>query len=227
MNRDLFPDQRDIFQPEAQQGGYFPGATAIGVVCKDGIVLAAEKRVSYPGSTMVLSKLGKKVFKITNQIGAACAGFIADMDSLIRTIEAHSRLYELESRKPMSVRAAAKLMSNILFGRRYFPLLTETLVAGIDLDGTPSLFVLDPAGSLLDDKFACAGTGASIAIGVLESEYRADLSVEEGKKLVLNAMKSAIARDAASGDGCDLLAITKDGTEETFVQVSQIEKISQ
>lgn len=227
MNRDLFPGQRDIYQPEAQLGGYLPGATAIGVVCKDGVVLAAEKRVSYPGSTLVLSKLGKKVFKITDNIGAACAGFMADMDSLIRTIEAHSRLYNLESRKPMSVRAAAKLMSNILFGRRFAPLLTETLVAGMDSDGTPSLFVLDPAGSVLDDKFACAGTGASIAIGVLESGYRDDLSAEEGKKLVLSAMKSAIARDAASGDGCDLLVITKDGTEETFMQVSQIEQMSQ
>jgi proteasome beta subunit len=227
MNRDLFPDQRGVFQPEAQHGSYFPGATAIGVVCKDGIVLAAEKRVSYPGSTMVLSKLGKKVFKITDHIGAACAGFIADMDSLIRTIEAHSRLYKLESRKPMSVRAAAKLMSNILFGRRFAPLLTETLVAGVDPSGDPDLFVLDPAGSVLDDKFACAGTGASIAIGVLESGYKEDLSVEEGKKLVLSAMKSAIARDAASGDGCYLLAITRDGSEETFIQVSQIERMSQ
>ena len=227
MNRDLFPDQRDIFQPEAQRGIFPVGATAIGVVCKNGVVLAAEKRVSYPGSTMVLSKMGKKVFKITDYIGAACAGFIADMDSLIRTITAHSRLFRLESRKPMSVRAAAKLMSNILFGRRFAPLLTETLVAGVDPEGEPSLFVLDPAGSVLDDKFACAGTGASIAIGVLESEYKDDLSVEEGKKLVLSAMKSAVARDAASGDGCDLLVITKDGTEETFIQVSQIERMSQ
>ncbi len=126
----------------------------------------------------------------------------------------------------MSVRAAAKLMSNILFGRRFAPLLTETLVAGLDPGGDPGLFVLDPAGSLLDDKFACAGTGASIAIGVLESGYKDNISIEEGKKLVLSAMKSAVARDAASGDGCDLLVITKDGTEETFIQISQIEQMS-
>jgi proteasome beta subunit len=225
MYRELFPDKRGIFQPDAQRDSFEPGATAIGVICTDGVVLAAEKRVSYPGSTMVLSKLGKKVFRITDHIGAACAGFIADMDSLVRTIEAHARLYQLESRKPMSVRGAAKLMSNILFGRRYFPLITETLIAGIDSEGMPCLFVLDPAGSILKDKFACAGTGASIAIGVLESGYRENLSVEEGKKLVLNAMKSAIARDAASGDGCDVLVITKDGTEETFIQVAQIEQI--
>jgi proteasome beta subunit len=117
-------------QPQAQQGGlaWIPGATTIGVVCTDGVILASEKRVTY--GNFVMSKGGKKVFKITNQIGVACAGLVGDMQILTREVEAQANLFSMEVGRPISVRAASKLMANILFNRRYAPLRSITLRAG-------------------------------------------------------------------------------------------------
>ncbi|HID15528.1 MAG TPA: proteasome subunit beta, partial [Candidatus Atribacteria bacterium] len=81
------------------------GATAVGIVCKDGVVLASEKRIAY-GYT-VLSKVGKKVFKITDHLGIACAGLVSDMQVIARSLMAEANLYELDYKRPMSVRSLA------------------------------------------------------------------------------------------------------------------------
>jgi proteasome beta subunit len=198
---------------ESQQGGYMfiPGATTIGVTFKDGVILASEKRVSY--GYLVVSKTGKKVFKITDLIGAACAGLVSDMQVLIREVEAYVNLFTLDAGRPISVRSTAKLMSNLLFNRRLGPLITQTIVAGIDDEG-PSLYSLDPLGSVLPDKYTVVGSGTEIAIGVIEDGYKENMSAQEAKELVVKAMKSAISRDIMSGDGTDFLIITKDGIQE-------------
>ncbi len=190
------------------------GATTVGVVCKDGVVLSSEKRVSY--GYMVMSKMGKKIFTITDTIGAACAGLVADMQILIRQVGAYSKLFELEHNRKISVRAAAKTISNLLFQRRLFPYITQTIIGGVDEEG-PTLFILDPLGSLIPDKYATVGSGAEIAVGVLEAGYKEELTLQEGRDLVFRAMKSALARDVASGNGVDILMISKDGiTEESI-----------
>jgi proteasome beta subunit len=200
-------------EKQAQQPQYLwvPGATTVGVVCQDGVILASEKRVSY--GYLVVSKGGKKVFKITDHIGAACAGLVSDMQILVREVEAYANLYGLDVGRPISVRSVAKLMSNLLFSRRLAPLITQTIVGGIDGEGT-SLYVLDVLGSVIPDKYAVVGSGTEIAMGVLEERYKEGLTMEEGKELVVRAIKSAISRDIMSGDGIDFLLITKDGTRE-------------
>jgi proteasome beta subunit len=205
----------EVQQPQAQQGGmaWIPGATTLGVVCRDGVILASEKRVSY--GYLVISKGGKKVFKITDQIGAACAGLVGDMQILAREVEAQANLYSMDVGRPISVRSTAKLMSNILFNRRYTPLITQTIIGGLDDEG-PSLYVLDVLGSLIPDKYAVVGSGTEIAIGVLEEGYKEDMKIKDAKELVTRSIKSAISRDVMSGDGIDFLIITKEGiTEET------------
>jgi len=203
----------ELPQSQPNQGGYawIPGATTIGVVCRDGVILASEKRVAY--GYLVISKGGKKVFKITDRIGAACAGLVADMQILSREIEAQANLFSMEVGRPISVRAAAKLMANVLFNRRYAPLITQTIVAGLDEEGA-SLYVLDVLGSLISDKYAAVGSGTEIAVGVLEEGYKEDMTLSEAKQLVTRAIKSAISRDVMSGDGVDFLTITKDGAAE-------------
>jgi proteasome beta subunit len=198
---------------QAQQGGlaWIPGATTIGVVCKDGVILASEKRVTY--GYFVMSKGGKKVFKITDKIGAACAGLVGDMQILTREVEAQANLFSMDVGRKISVRATAKLMANILFNRRYAPLITQTIVGGLDEEG-PSLYVLDVLGSLIPDKYSVVGSGTEIAMGVLEEGYKEGITIEEAKPLVIRAIKSAISRDAMSGDGIDFLIITEEGIAE-------------
>jgi proteasome beta subunit len=198
---------------QAQQGGYMwiPGATTVGLVFKDGVILASEKRISY--GYLIVSKGGKKVFKITDRIGAACAGLVSDMQVLTKEVEAYVNLFNLDVGRPISVRSAAKLMSNILFNRRLAPLITQTIVGGTDEEG-PSIYVLDVLGSVIPDKYAVVGSGTEIAVGVLEEGYKDNMTMEEAKDLVIRATKSAISRDIMSGDGIDFLMITKDGTQE-------------
>jgi proteasome beta subunit len=196
-----------------QQYPYYmmPGATTLGIVFSGGVLLASEKRVTY--GYFVTSKTGKKVFKISDHIGAACAGLVSDMQNLVREIEAYANLFSLDTGRKIPVRSAAKVMSNLLFGRRYFPLITQTIVGGVDEEG-PSIYVLDVLGSVLPDKYAAVGTGAEIAIGVLEENYTDDMNLEETKEMALRAMKSAISRDSMSGNGVDFLILTKDGIVE-------------
>jgi proteasome beta subunit len=190
---------------------FIPGATTVGVIFKDGVVLASEKRVSY--GYLVVSKTGKKVFRVTDQIGAACAGLVSDMQVLIREVEAYGNLFNLDVGRPISVRSVAKLMSSLLFSRRLAPLITQTIVGGVDKDG-PSLYSLDPLGSVLPDRYMAVGSGTEIAIGVVEEGYKDNMGMEEAKELVIRAMKSAVSRDVMSGDGIDFLIITKDGISE-------------
>ena len=190
---------------------FMPGATTIGVVCKDGVVLASERRVSY--GYFVMSKSGKKVFRITDNVGAACAGLVADMQVLTKEVAVYLRLYSYERDRLASVKSAAKVMANLLFERRLYPYLAQTIVGGIDDEG-PSLFVLDPLGSVIDDKYASVGSGSEIAVGVLEAEFREGMTIEQGRELVRKAAKAALARDIGSGNGLDIMTITRSGIKE-------------
>jgi len=200
-------------EKQAQQPQYLwvPGATTVGVVCQNGVILASEKRVSY--GYLVVSKGGKKVFKITDHIGAACAGLVSDMQILVREVEAYANLFGLDVGRSISVRSSAKLMSNLLFERRLAPLITQTIVSGVDVGGR-RIIIQEILGSVIPDKYAVVGSGMEIAMGVIEEGYKEDLTMEEAKDLVIRAIKSAISRDIMSGDGIDFLLITKDGTLE-------------
>lgn len=199
--------------PEAQFGYPTMGATTVGIVCKDGVILASDKRIAYGYS--IMSKSGKKVFPIGDRLGIGFAGLISDAQSVLRRISAEVRLYELEFHKTMGVRAATKLLSNMLYSQRYYPVFTETMVGGVGEDGG-RLFILDQLGSMIEDSYAAIGSGGSIAIGILELDYSKECGVKEGKELAIRAVRAGIARDIASGDGVDVLILGKDGVREEF-----------
>ncbi len=187
---------------------YGIGATAVGVRGKDFVILGAERRVSYGG--YVASKAGKKVYKITDYLGMALAGLFADIQAITKMLKANIDYYNLVVGKRISIRAAAKLLATILYSYKYFPFFSEVLIGGIDLEGEPKLYVMDPLGSLIEDDFAALGSGAPIAIGVLETRYSRDMGVEDAKKMVIDSIRAAIERDALSGDGIDILVIVRE-----------------
>ncbi|HDD33773.1 MAG TPA: archaeal proteasome endopeptidase complex subunit beta [Thermofilaceae archaeon] len=197
-------------------GYYYPGATALGIKARDGIVLAADKRVAY--GYLLMSKAGKKVFRVLDRAGVASAGFIADMQTLARTLEAEMRLYELETGLKPRIYSIAKLLSLILYSSKLVPYLVETIVGGVDEEG-PHIYVLDPLGAIVEEEYAALGTGAQLAISIVESEYKRSMSVDEARRLALKAVKAAFSRDAVSGDGIDLLLISTSGVKEEFIAV--------
>jgi len=193
---------------------YMPGATAIGLVFTEGVILASERRMSY--GTFVMSKTAKKLFKITDKIGVACAGIMSDMQLLAREASYYANIFRFNNNRDITAHALAKLLSNLLFSSRMFPLLAQTLVGGYDVD-KPGVYVLDPVGSVIQDEYAAVGTGAEICLGVLEASFKPNMDYEQSKDLVMKALRAAVERDSGSGNGFDIMAITKKGLVEEFI----------
>jgi proteasome beta subunit len=192
---------------------FMPGATAVGISYQGGVLLAAEKRVAF--GSFVVNKNTKKTFPVTELVGAACAGMIADMQVLVRQVGALAKIRKLETKRNVAPNSVAKLMSVIMFERRFFPLLTQVIVGGVE--AKPQIYTLDPLGSLLPDEYAAVGTGAEMALGVMDAEYKKEFSEEKAKELAIKAIKSSIQRDSSSGDGIDLLMITNKGHREESI----------
>jgi len=191
---------------------YYFGATAVGIKAKDGVVLAADKRMSYNG--FIMSRNVRKVFVINERIAIAVTGFYADISGLQRMLEAEIRYYEVENNRKLPLRSVAKLLSNILYSYKLMPFYVETVVGGIDADNEPRIYVLDPVGAITEEKFIATGSGATLALGVIESEYRDNIDLEKASELALDAMRTAIGRDAGTGDGIDIVKVKRDGGYE-------------
>jgi len=194
---------------------YFPGATAVGISFNNGVLLASERRVSF--GNFVVNKNTKKTFVLTENVGAACAGMVADMNVLARQVAALSKIRKFEIRRDLPTNSVAKLMSVILFERRYFPLLTQVVVGGYDTK--PQIYTLDPLGSLLPDEYAAVGSGAEMALGVLDAQFNSKMNEEDARNLAIKSIKSSIQRDASSGDGIDILIISNKGKNEESIKV--------
>jgi proteasome beta subunit len=195
---------------------FMPGATVVGISYTDGVILAADKRVSF--GNFVVNKNIKKTFSVTDHVGAACAGMVADMQVLVRQVEALAKIRKLETRREVAPNSIAKLMSVIMFERRYFPLLTQVIVGGIN--EKPEIYTLDPLGSVLPDDYAAVGTGAEGALGIMDAEFKPNMSEDTVKELASRAIRSATQRDASSGDGIDILYITRTGQREETIRPS-------
>ena len=187
-----------------------PGATAVGITFDGGVVFASEKRIAF--GNFLVSKTTKKTFSITDKVGATCAGLVADMQILTLQISALAKIRKMDIKRDVPPNTIAKMMSNMMYERRYFPLLTQVIVGGV-VD-KPIMFTLDPLGSVLPDEYAAVGTGAEMALGVLDPQFKSNMSKDEAITLAKHAVRAAALRDSASGDGLDVLVITKDGTEE-------------
>jgi proteasome beta subunit len=177
--------------------------------------MAAERRITL--ANYVLSKSGKKVFVVTDNVGAVCAGMISDMQNLVREVGVYTKLKELEVKRTLRPGAVAKLMSVLMFERRFSPFIAQVILGGID--DKPKVYVLDPLGSLITDDYAAVGTGAEMAVGVIEAGYTPSMSSKDAKELLLSAMRAAIARDSMSGNGIDILTVDKSGIREDDVEV--------
>ena len=189
---------------------YMPGATAVGISFDDGIVLASERRIAY--GNFLVSKSTKKTFPLTPNVAAACAGLVADMQLLSLQIKALAKIRKMEIKRDVPPNSIAKMMSNLMYERRFFPLLTQVIVGG--LVDKPLIYTLDPLGSVLPDEYAAVGTGAEMALGVLDQSYKEKLTEKEAVELAIKSVRSATMRDSFSGDGIDILVINKQGTKE-------------
>ncbi|HDS62539.1 MAG TPA: archaeal proteasome endopeptidase complex subunit beta [Methanofollis liminatans] len=195
------------------------GTTTVGLVFDEGIVLATEKRATM--GTLIASKTAKKVYQIADRIGMTTAGGVGDAQSLARLMQVECSLYKVRHGKPISVGAAATLLSNYLQQNRYYPYYVQLLVGGVDRNG-PSVYSVDAmGGASKETDIVSTGSGSPMAYGVLEDRYTADMKETEAVDLATRSLKAAMRRDSASGENISIVVITRDKYEETAVQVTQ------
>ena len=198
--------------PDMLQDKVYKGTTTVGVVCKGGIVMATEKRATM--GNFIASRKAKKIYKISDRIAMTTAGSVGDAQFLVRLIRVEMNLYEVQKEKKPNVRAVATIVSNLLNSTRYFPYLVQLLIGGVDEKGG-SIYSIDPIGGAIQESdIVATGSGSPMAYGLLEDSYNPEMSVDEAVELAIRAVYSATRRDSASGDGIDVVKITKDEYSE-------------
>ena len=187
------------------------GTTTVGIVFEDGVVLATERRATM--GTLIASKKAKKVHAIAERIGMTIAGGVGDAQQLVRIINVECSLYQVRRGKPITVGAAATVLSNYLNQNRFTPYYVQLLVGGVDSHG-PSVYSVDAAGgATLEENFVSTGSGSLTAYGVLEDRYTKNMSESDAVLLAVRALRAAMRRDSASGEGYNVVVITRDKFE--------------
>ncbi len=197
--------------PETPNDLVLKGTTTVGVTCRDGVILGSDTRVTM--GFFIAHHKGKKVYQIDDHIAMTISGGVADAQRVVEVLKVNAQLYRLNQARPMPLSSAARLVSNLLFSSRYAPLLAQILVGGKD-DSGPHVFSIDPFGSITEEKSVATGSGSPIAYGVLEDKYKEDASIKEMLPVVIQAIESAMRRDAASGDSFDVSVIDAKGYRE-------------
>ncbi len=191
------------------------GTTTMGIVCKDGLVLAADRRAS--AGYMVADKKTKKVIKINDNLAITTAGLVSDIQLLTKLLRAQLKLTEIRRGRTPSTKQAANLLAGMVYHnvRRLsmIPSIVGFLVGGKDNSGF-HLYNLGIDGSISEaDDYLADGSGTQFALGVLEASFKKDMTMQEGVNLAVKTMNVAMQRDIATGNGIDVLTLTKEGVK--------------
>jgi len=198
------------------------GTTILGIVCKDGIVMAADRQTT--AGNVVMHKNKEKIIKINDYLVFSACGLAAASDRIKKILPAELKLKELRSRSRPTVKQAANLLASIIYFTIRQPSMVPdemgALIGGFNEDGTVELYTIDPAGSIkqIEDYDANFGSGMPYVLGLLERQYKKNISVDDGVKLAIESVKSSTQRDIGSGYGIDVYTITKDGIKKVVEQ---------
>lgn len=202
------------------------GTTTVGIVCKDGIILAADKRATM--GNFIAGKNVDKIFQIDDTIGITIAGMVSDAQLLVKLIKAELKLKKVRTDTKILVKEAVNLLASFSYSNlrkmSMVPGIVGFVVGGKDNDGY-HLYNIDVAGGMTqEDDYTSDGSGSVFAYGVFETLYKKGMSIEEGVKLAIKALNAALQRDSASGSGFDVITITDKGytkilTKELTVKV--------
>jgi proteasome beta subunit len=199
------------------------GTTILGIVCKDGVVMAADRQ-STGGHSIVLDKNAEKVLQINNYLVISGCGVASDIHRVPKFLIAELKLKELRSKSRPSVKQAASLLSNMNYsGIRQPSMIPQQagfLLAGFNEDGSTELFDVMPDGAVIQvkDYDASVGSGMPYVLGLLERQYKKGMTLKEGIELAKEALKSSTQRDTGSGYGIDIFTISKEGIKKVVSQ---------
>ncbi len=198
------------------------GTTILGIICKDGVIMAADRQAS--AGNIVMNKKSQKIRKINDYLVFSGCGIASDIDRIAKILPAELKLKQLRSRSRPTIKQAASLLTNMNYsGIRQpsmIPQQAGILLGGFNEDGTVELYSIEPAGSLtkVEDYDANFGSGMPYVLGLLERQYKKDLTLKEGVELAKEALKSSTQRDTQSGYGIDIFTLSKQGIKKVVEQ---------
>jgi proteasome beta subunit len=196
---------------DEEQEKHLKGTTTVGILCRDGVVLATDTRAT--AGYLVASKVARKIYPITKHIAFTTAGGVADTQLLVDLMRAEARYYQVSEGAPMPVGACARMLANILNAYSFIPLVANLLVGGVDRDG-PRLYFLDLDGGLTEEEMVATGSGSPVAYGLLESEFRPKMKIKDILPCAIRAVKMAMRRDIATGNEVMVATVTREGYRE-------------
>ena len=194
----------------------------VSLVCKDGVVMGADRRVT--AGTIVMSKKEQKVQQINDYLVLSWTGGAADAFLSQKVIAAELRLKELRDKRRPSIKEAANLIGMMMYKNirspSMIPHIVGTLVGGFNEDGSTELYTIEPAGGVykVEDFDANFSSGMPYILGLLERQWKPNLTMQQGIDLAMESLKSSTQRDVGSGNGIDIFAITKDGIKHAVSQ---------
>jgi len=194
----------------------------VGLVCKDGVVVGADRRAT--AGTIVMDKEAEKIRRINNYLISACTGGVSDIQLTNKVLAAELRIKELKTKSRPTVQEAANLLAVLTFRNirtpAMIPSIVGTLIAGVDEDGTSKLYTIEPAGGIKEvkDYDANFSSGMPYILGLLERTYKKDITVKEGIELAKECLKSSTQRDVGSGNGIDVFTVTKEGIKHLVAE---------
>ena len=184
------------------------GTTTVGIKAKDGVVLCADMRAS--AGYFIANNNTMKIQKIDDHAGMTMAGGVADAQNITDVLRYHANIHRIQNQEPISIKSLTRLTSLIFHQNRGYPFMADILVGGFDNYG-PALFNIDMFGSVEEKSYVTTGRGSPVAYGLLEEEYKEDVTVEDAKTIALRAVKAAITRNIGTGDGINVAIIDKNG----------------
>lgn len=222
-SKSVFSRDSDIITNNSQKfktQTFKTGTTTVGLVVKDAVILGTDKRASM--GYFVASKTSEKLHMIQEHLYMTIAGGVADAQYLIDVLRAETSLYQLKREKSIKVKSAGKLLSNILYQNKMYPFQVGLILGGVTEVEGPTLLNIGAYGSILPDKFCAVGSGQNFSYGVLEAKYKDNLTIKEGKQILIKAISSSIIRDMASGNGIDIAIVKKEGeAERDFISIKR------
>ena len=197
------------------------GTTTVGIVCRDGIVLAADKRATL-GGQIVANKKVEKVIKISDYLAVTTAGSVSDIQLVVKLIKAELSLKRIRTKREPTIKESVNLLATIVYNniRKMSPIVAITgfLVGGKDDTGF-YLYNIGPDGSVMIEKdYSTVGSGFEFAYGVFDTLFKENMPIQEGIKLAVRGINAAMQRDVNTGEGIDVITITKEGVKKVLTR---------
>jgi len=202
------------------------GTTCIGLVFKDGVLLAADRRVT---AGYISSDRSTKIYELSKYVLATTAGHAADNQLTMRVIKGQLKLLEFKNERDAKVAEAAMILNSIQYSAlRSQGSIISLILGGYDKETGFSLYNLGPDGTnVAHDGYVVDGSGSIFIKGLFDNEHNSKMSEADALKLVEKAFLTSFKNDYASGGGFICKIVTKDGIKEVKRKIIKTELINE